>query len=1251
MGQFNRFGLPLVVAAVMSAVAFAQPATNTVTPACAARQGEKAAAVRIATDWRSSPPVLVTGNAKASVGLGDDLGVAPAGIKLSRMLLVLEPSPTQQQALDTFLADQQHSGSCAYHRWLTPSQFADAFANSAADVNAVVAWLENEEFEVAAVPAGRGWVEFSGTTAQVERAFGTEVRRVATAAGPRFVLAGNISVPGALRPMIHGLASLDGALATAAMTKPQTVSASASELSAAKLVSDAEALTPGLMAQMLHVDALHTAGTKGAGETIAIAARSNVGVADVDAFRSIFGLGASALVVKPNGADPGWNGDQAAAEFAAQWAGAAAPGAQIVVAPAATTNVTDGVDLSLASIVDGVAAHTVVVGFSACEAGLSEAHRAFYSTLYRQAAAEGMSVIAAAGDSGASACHLAGSDAPVTTGYAVNALAATPWNVAVGAAGLASTSTADLTGWSTAGSATAEYAGGGGRSSTYALPAWQPAVNASAMKGGVSAYALDAASASSRILPDMVLPTAIHSSFSRGMVFCFSETADAQSCPLVRSGGSGAAAAIFAGISALLAEKYGAQGNMAPELYALRNQSGVFTDVQQGSARLACVADSPGCDASGQIGYDATSGFDLATGLGSPNAEKLFEEWAKPAATGTGGTNVVLAVTPVAQNNTYNPSATITFTATVASQTGGAVPTGTVTFSDVTPSGTIPIGGSAVTLDSTGKATATVSTGLAIGGNNVTAIYSGDSTYAAASSTPPFVVTIAKSQTSLAITAPSAVAAGSSFTVTVTVTASTPPAGSLPPGGSMVLAVDGVTAATATLATTAGVTTATFTVTAPTANLNHNLQASYPGDGNYASSVATVPFSISKGATATTLSALPAVLTPGATETLTATVTPAVASTTAATITGTVSFYDGTALLGTATLTANSASLTGVALSAAKTHVITAIYSGDTNWATSTSNAVSLVANLLADTVTLTVNPSPAAPGQVVTLIATVTPAVAPLATAEQNPTGNILFYDGTTILATVALTAGPNNTATATLLSAKLPAGSDVLYAFYVGDSFYMPGTSNSVALAVQDFTIVPSSGNSPTNLNIIKGNSGSASFVVSALGGYAGQINVVCTVPTQDDMTCSPASQQVTPTGTVTFTVQTYLTGGTTTAARHHPPLWPRTAGGTALAGLFLFLLPMGRGVRQLREGTRRALMLALLLVGVCGLGTGCQSVSGGASGAVGSGTPLGVATLTITGASYINNTVVSHSVFLTVNVLPVGSTAATQSAAGAK
>jgi hypothetical protein len=60
-------------------------------------------------------------------------------------------------------------------------------------------------------------------------------------------------------------------------------------------------------------------------------------------------------------------------------------------------------------------------------------------------------------------------------------------------------------------------------------------------------------------------------------------------------------------------------------------------------------------------------------------------------------------------------------------------------------------------------------------------------------------------------------------------------------------------------------------------------------------------------------------------------------------------------------------------------------------------------------------------------------------------------------------------------------------------------------------------------------------------------------------------------------------------------------------------------------------------LLLVGLGSAGIGCTSTSG----VNGNETPLGVATLKITASAYVDNTVVSHSVYLTVNVIAPGST----------
>jgi subtilase family serine protease len=1595
--------------------------------ACPIVASAQAPASRLTGDWHNAEPITIPGSAAPTAS---DLGPAPASAQLDRVLLLLAPSSAQQQALTTELANLQSSSSPHYHQWLTSSDFAASYSNSASDVAAISTWLQSANLQVASLPAGRGWIEFSGSVGQIEQAFHAQIHSAVTTTGPRYFLSSSISVPAPFAPLVQGLVSLDGSLSTSALTTPQTLSISPSDLAAQSSLNQAVALTPQLLAPLLHLDTLHADGTTGSGETIAVAARSNINASDVAAFRSTFGLPASAPIITPDGPDPGLTSDQAAATLAVSWAGAAAPGVRILLVPAATTSATDGIDLALAAIVDQSLAHSVAVGYTACEAALSPAHQAFYAALYRQAAAEGIAIIAAAGDSGASACHPAGETTPVTTGLGVNALASTPWNTAVGVAAFTASG---YSAWSPVSPADPAYAGGGGSSTLYAAPVWQP----------LSAQPLAEISATSthnRLLPDLALPTAIDNTANPGLAFCLSPSPASTTCTPVRAGGSSASASLFAGIAALIAQQNGPQGNLAPTLYALSLQSGIFSDVTQGSAQLPCVTGTPSCSSNGQIGFTASAGYDLATGLGLVDAHKVVAAFhAQPAVTGTGLANVTNTTGP---SQTINPSGSVTLSANVVSGTGGPAPTGTVAFFDqststnvsvvalnvgsgetstasvtitgvltqgghpivaeysgdsvyapansqpvvvevqpsatttsvapstptpapgstftvtatitsldagtgalppsgtvdfrldgvsqgvkqvvtgtpstssinmtapftagshqidgfysgdnnytnststaatitvaqgvptvtLTPSTTTPLAGSSLTLtasisppytgatpptgtvsffvDGAAVGTATVSIGnpstaaLAItapttGTHTVTATYNGDTNYTSANS-PAVTITVAKSATSLAITPSTTTPTpGASFTVTATLTnttqstatptgtvtftldgtsagvqtltagktavitltaptsgahtlqasysgdsnflsstspsvtitvakiqtttaltpsTSTPTAGSpvtvtaaispsttgtTPPTGTITFTVDGTSAGVQTVVsgspstasislssltsgahiivgtysgdtnyaastspgitvtvgkspTTTVVTPATLTPTAggsllvtasitssspvstnPTGTVTFNLDgvaagtatvttglpasatftipivtagphtvtATFSGDTAYAGSTsAAVAITAAKGATITTVTATPPILSANSTETLTATIAPATATTgTIYNITGTVSFYDGgTTLLGTAVVTSNTASLPGVALANNVGHSITAIYSGDTNWLASTSVALPLAATTLPDTVVLTANDDTTSPGQAVVLTVTVTPSATPAVGAEQNPTGNVVFYDGTTVIGTGTLAALPNTYAsTAALTIQNLPGGQDVISAFYAGDLYYDSGTSNLLNLDVEDFTITPSPTNPATNLNIVQGSSGSASFVITGLGGFNNEVQIVCAVPSQDDMTCTATPQQITPTGTVTFVVQTFSSGGSTSStitAKNHPPIWPRAAGGVALALLGFFCLPYGRRVRIFtNRATRRLMILVLLLVGIGGAGIGCS----GGSQLANFGTPLGVATLKITANSYIDNTVVSHSVFLTVNVLAPGST----------
>ncbi len=1162
------------------------------------------------------------------------------------MLLLLQPGKKQQSDLDALLSAQTTPGDPRFHQWVTTAQFASRYAISAADAATVVAFLRSEGFSVAPLPAARGWVEFSGTVDQVQHAFGAKVQPVVLAqpsSFTRYELAGAINVPAAVAPSISGLVSLDGSSILSASTTPVLLKTTVEALSAATSRDKSEALSPALASSWLYAKALREAGTTGAGETIAIPSRSNVRGEDFAAFRRSFQLPEGSLQVHSAGADPGRTVEEPAALLAASWAAAAAPGADILLVPAASTNATDGVDLALAAIVDGALAHTVSVGFTACEQGMSSAHQAFYAALYRQAAAQGMAIVAATGDSGAAACHGPLDSSPVSSGFGVNALASTPWNTAVGSVAFLSEETA-LTPWQTSASDLADgkpaYASAGGSSRFYAAPGWQAAE-------GVPAH--DSASGQYRVLPDIALPTATNSAGSDGLAFCYSgELLDA-GCRLMSGGGSAASAAMFAGVAALLAQKYGPQGNLAPALYALSRleakepsnihpDARAFTDITAGSAQLPCVPGSMDCSGLGLIGFSAATGYDLASGLGSVRAQIMVEEWPKAQATGTAP--AVVEMTTVG-GITYNPSANISLTAKVLSGSGGTVPTGTVQFYDETSSANT---GTPVTLASDGTATYTEDGQFSVGGHNIAAVYSGDSTYAAGES-QPITINIQPSATSLVVT-PSTTSptGGSTITVTGVVTATNP--GAVAPTGALTVNLDGLAQGTAKFTTTGATTSASVSVTVPTGGA-HTVQGTYSGDNNYNNSTSpSVTITVAKSATVTTISATPSTIVAGTPETFTATVAP-VAPVTGTTyvLTGTVSFYDSTTLLGTVAVSSNTAVLTGVTLSASAAHSVTAVYSGDATYSPSTSAALVLQPVLLPVTVVLTASSAILAPGQSITLTATVTPVNTPPITAEQHPSGYVLFYAGSALIGTQApVLVGQGYSGVASTFVSHLPAGNYVITAIYSGDPTYGAATSNSLNLQVEDFTV----GCNVTNLNMKQGSTSTSdvSCAIASLGGLTGPIQVVCeeqNPPQTGAIQCYLTPSIIQGTGNATLTIVTVagLTAGLRPDApnpalrpgnRHGPPLWPAGGGAVSLALAGLLLSPIGRRARMLRRVHGKLLMLLLLIAGLSGVG--CTSTTGLTNNV---GTPLGQHTLKITAAADVNTVTVSHYTYLTVNVTP--------------
>src|SRR5437660_12042488 len=162
--------------------------------------------------------------------------------------------------------------------------------------------------------------------------------------------------------------------------------------------------------------------------------------------------------------------------------------------------------------------------------------------------------------------------------------------------------------------------------------------------------------------------------------------------------------------------------------------------------------------------------------------------------------------------------------------------------------------------------------------------------------------------------------------------------------------------------------------------------------------------------------------------TFTAMVKPAAGS---GTPTGTVTFNDGATVLGPGTLSGGTATLTTSGL-AGGVHSITAIYSGDANFAGSTSPALTQTVNKAGDSTSVASSNNPSIFGSAVTFTATVT------SSATSIPTGTVTFQDGAATLGTGMLSGG-----NATLATSALVGGVHSITAIYGGDANFASSTS----------------------------------------------------------------------------------------------------------------------------------------------------------------------------------------------------------------
>ena len=672
--MFNRLGI------VSLCFSFLACSLSLAFPEHANSQSNRVTRPVITQEIDESKLVMLTGNTRPEANAANDRGAVAAGMRFEHMLLQLKRTAEQEQALELFVEDLQNPSSANFHHWLTAAEFGDRFGMAQQDVQVITQWLTSHGFQVNQVYPNRVLIDFSGTAGQVMHAFHTEIHRLEVNGVMHVANLREPLIPSALVGAITGIVSLHD-------FRPHPMMRLRHEYTIPSgLGSNYYAVVPGDLATVYNFNPVFNAGISGRGQTIVLIENTDLySMADWGTFRSTFGLSgysAGSLTqtnpAPPSGPnnciDPGVNADDGEAILDAEYASAAAPNAAIQMAACADAQLTFGGLIAIQNLINSTSTPPAIISISygECETVNGAAANAAFNSAYQQAAAEGVSVFVAAGDSGAATCDQ--NQAAAASGITVSALASTPYNVAVGGTDFGDTyAGTSSTYWNSGNSATyasalsyvpeipwndscagallttyENYPSSGPNSlCNYAgglLSAILGTTTTAAGGGGPSGCATGTPTIGGvvsgtcagypkpswqvvagnpndgvRDLPDLSLFSA-NGLWSHFYVFCYSDTANGgTACSGAPSGwtaagGTSFASPIMAGVQALINQKSGArQGNPNPVYYSLAAAQ------YSGGGSASCNSSLGNGTASSCVFYDVTQGDVAVDCTGSAN--------------------------------------------------------------------------------------------------------------------------------------------------------------------------------------------------------------------------------------------------------------------------------------------------------------------------------------------------------------------------------------------------------------------------------------------------------------------------------------------------------------------------------------------------------------------------------------------------------------------------------------------------------
>jgi subtilase family serine protease len=584
------------------------------------------------------------------------VGAVPASRELH---LTVALAPQDPGALASLASEVSTPGSPLFRRYLSVREFAQRCGASDAAISTVRSALSSQGLSVGAPTANGLTLPVTATAAQVEKALATPLSQVALAGG-RTAYANDQApaIPADASRYVQGIIGLSdltldepqqvkaargNAARRAARSHPSVLSSFSLNALTSQAVSGAAApcreveetqlfdaendrdygINDAEIATAYQLNKLYESGDFGAGQTVALFEEEPFNPTDIAAYQRCYQTSASVSTVNV-GSGPGEykSGEGGESELDIEQVIGLAPKANVIVyqGPAPSSAVA-----IISAIVSADAAKVISSSWGECEERTEAAAIPAENTLLQEAAAQGQSFFISSGDSGAEQCSQR------NTGerqLSVLNPAGQPFATGVGGTTLIYPGNAEKREESVWNDGSKEleaspYGGsGGGISVEFGMPGYQASAAASlgVVKSGLSSGApCHLASGDCREVPDVSADADLKTGY---MTFT-----NGQWGP---TGGTSAAAPLWAALTALANSSSACRGVPVgfanPSLYQLAGSaySSDFHDVTKASFVTGQASNDIYWGSPYETKkFPVETGYDMATGLGTPDGENL----------------------------------------------------------------------------------------------------------------------------------------------------------------------------------------------------------------------------------------------------------------------------------------------------------------------------------------------------------------------------------------------------------------------------------------------------------------------------------------------------------------------------------------------------------------------------------------------------------------------------------------------------